>query len=428
MTHPLSGSLPKTSGSADLIALFQKSSVNAVDMNGGFASVLDQSVNAPQRDTAQRDGRHEARRNSETAPSPSPNTAANASPSADARPTDSSGGAQGQSGQANQSGSTPSSDTRSANGRTADATTADDTTADTAEDAVDPATLAVLGAVIAALGGQQAAADTAEAGDAGDPLADATGRQRANPARLLADGSTTAASEDDASLLADSVRGTQDKPGAGLSTKPEPRVAVTTVAQATAVAAPNTGVASPQAAAPLVQAADANPATVAATMATAPLAGRSAASVQQLPVYTPAGQRGWTEDVGNRLIWMANRGETRAELVLTPPSLGKLGISLQMNGDQTTAHFVAATPAAREALEQAIPRLRELLQQAGINLGQTDVSTSGEQQARDEAGNARRGSGQHPIGALAGDANAADLPVSSGSWVRTGTGMVDTFA
>lgn len=421
MTHPLSGSLPKTSGSADLLALFQKSSANAVDLNSGFASVLDQSVKAPQRDPAQREGRQEANRNSE--PAPNPGATNNAPPSADARPADASGQGNAQSGQNNQSGSESSSDSR-ADGRSADA----DTTGENAEDAVDPATLAVLGAVIAALGGQQAAAEDAEVGDAGDPLADAIGRQRTTPARLQAEVTSTA-SEDDASLLADAVRGTQDKPGTGLSTKPEPRVAVTTVTQAATVAAPNTSVATPQAAAPLVQAADANPANVAAAMATAPLAGRSAASVQQLPVYTPAGQRGWTEDVGNRLIWMANRGETRAELVLTPPSLGKLGISLQMNGDQTTAHFVAATPAAREALEQAIPRLRELLQQAGINLGQTDVSTSSEQQhARDEAGNTRRGGGQHPIGALAGDANAVDLPVSSGSWVRTGTGMVDTFA
>lgn len=148
--------------------------------------------------------------------------------------------------------------------------------------------------------------------------------------------------------------------------------------------------------------------------------------VQQLPVFTPAGHKAWAEDVGNRLIWMANRSESRAELVLTPPSLGKLGVSIQVSGDQTTAQFVAATPAAREALEQAMPRLRELMQQAGINLGQTDVSTSPEQQARDNQGDGRDGPrrGGSPLpGATEGIERASSQSLGSGL-----LGLVDTFA
>lgn len=150
-------------------------------------------------------------------------------------------------------------------------------------------------------------------------------------------------------------------------------------------------------------------------------------NVQQLPVYTPAGNKAWAEDVGNRLIWMANRSESRAELMLTPPSLGKLGVSIQVSGDQTTAQFVAATPAAREALEQAMPRLRELLQQAGINLGQTDVSTSGDQQAREGANRegrdpAGRGGGSHGV------AEAEAERAISTSWSTGGNGVIDIFA
>lgn len=150
-------------------------------------------------------------------------------------------------------------------------------------------------------------------------------------------------------------------------------------------------------------------------------------NIQQLPVYTPAGHKAWAEDVGNRLIWMANRSESRAELMLTPPSLGKLEVSIQVSGDQTTAHFVAATPAAREALEQAMPRLRELLQLAGINLGQTDVSTSGEQQARQ--GGDREG--------REGFARGRDLHASADmdierplpvNWHAGGEGAIDIFA
>ncbi|MFA7606788.1 MAG: flagellar hook-length control protein FliK [Rhodocyclaceae bacterium] len=162
---------------------------------------------------------------------------------------------------------------------------------------------------------------------------------------------------------------------------------------------------------------------------------RSTSNVQQLPVYTPAGKSGWAEDVGTRMIWMSNRGETKAELVLTPPSLGRLGVSISVNGEQTNAHFVAATPAAREALEQALPRLREMLQQAGINLGQTDVSTSGDQQAHGEHGSEQRGHGssrgsRHGTGQDIGlsGMSGVEPSTSGGQWIKQGNGMVDTFA
>jgi flagellar hook-length control protein FliK len=151
------------------------------------------------------------------------------------------------------------------------------------------------------------------------------------------------------------------------------------------------------------------------------------AHMPQLPVPTPAGHKAWAEDVGNRVTWMVGRHDAKAELVLTPPHLGKLEVSIQVTGGETTAHFVAASAAARDALEQAMPRLREILQQAGIQLGQANVSTSGEQQARENAprhpGRGPRGFGAD-IDPLAGTAGAA--PASG--WLRAGNGMVDTFA
>lgn len=142
----------------------------------------------------------------------------------------------------------------------------------------------------------------------------------------------------------------------------------------------------------------------------------------QLPVHTPTGQSAWAEDVGTQVHWMLGRAESRAELVLTPASLGKLEVSINLNGDQTTAQFVAATQAARDALEQALPRLREILQQAGINLGEASVSTSGEQGARDEGGQGRRGGGR------GGEARGDSVAGAAAGWSRRQEGMVDTFA
>ncbi|ATE59422.1 flagellar hook-length control protein [Thauera sinica] len=137
----------------------------------------------------------------------------------------------------------------------------------------------------------------------------------------------------------------------------------------------------------------------------------------QLPVNTPVGRDGWVDEVGNRVTWMLGRAESKAELVLTPPNLGKLEVSINLNGDQTTAQFVASSQAARNALEQALPRLREMFAEAGISLGEASVGTSGEQQAGRDGGSGGRGRG----GGTLGNGTAAT------AWSRQHDGMVDTF-
>lgn len=145
----------------------------------------------------------------------------------------------------------------------------------------------------------------------------------------------------------------------------------------------------------------------------------------QLPVHTPAGQQAWAEDVGNQVRWMLGRAESKAELVLTPPNLGKLEVSINLNGDQTTAQFIASSQAARDALERAMPQLREVLQQAGIMLGDANVSTS--QQGAGGDGQ-EGGSGRGANGGTARAEGSADAAASGNVWLRQQQGMVDTFA
>ena len=147
-------------------------------------------------------------------------------------------------------------------------------------------------------------------------------------------------------------------------------------------------------------------------------------------VASPVGTRGWNNEIGEKLTWMVNRQESRCELVLNPPQLGRIEVSISMNGDQANATFVSANSAVREALENAVPRLREILQDAGIALGQTQVGAESFQQA---AGNTENGDNSSRsksaeqaddtvLGSLLGGNNGpAQL-------LRRGNGLVDLFA
>lgn len=159
--------------------------------------------------------------------------------------------------------------------------------------------------------------------------------------------------------------------------------------------------------------------------------GRAMGQDAAPPIISQAvGSPGWTEEIGNRVTWLANRSESRAELVLTPPQMGRIEVSLSVKGDQATANFASANPVVREALEAALPRLREVLADAGIQLGQAQVSA---ENARQWAQQEKHGDNSASDQNRGNPENAAISRVSSGSLstgsvLKTGRGFVDVFA
>ena len=100
----------------------------------------------------------------------------------------------------------------------------------------------------------------------------------------------------------------------------------------------------------------------------------------------PLGQRGWDQGLGDQLVWMASQKHQVAELHLNPPDLGPLKIRLTLDNDSASAQFVSHHIAVREAIETAMPRLKEMLAECGIALGNTSVSAeSFHERAQQEA-------------------------------------------
>ena len=92
----------------------------------------------------------------------------------------------------------------------------------------------------------------------------------------------------------------------------------------------------------------------------------------------------FSEELGERVRVFVNNGLQEARLQLTPADLGRVQITINTEGDHARVVFVAETAVARDLLDQSMPRLREMLQQSGIQLAQGDVSDQAESQARGE--------------------------------------------
>jgi len=92
-------------------------------------------------------------------------------------------------------------------------------------------------------------------------------------------------------------------------------------------------------------------------------------------VQPPVGASGWGDALGQKIVWMAGQHQQVAELHLNPPNLGPMEVRLTINNDQVSALFVSHQPAVREAIEAAMPRLREMFADSGMMLGNATVSS-----------------------------------------------------
>lgn len=92
----------------------------------------------------------------------------------------------------------------------------------------------------------------------------------------------------------------------------------------------------------------------------------------------------WSQQMTDQVSFMLKGGFQQAEIKLNPAHLGPMEIKLSIIDDQASVSFVAQHAPVRDALDAAIPRLREMLEQQGLNLADVDVSTQSQQQQAGE--------------------------------------------
>jgi len=83
------------------------------------------------------------------------------------------------------------------------------------------------------------------------------------------------------------------------------------------------------------------------------------------------------EILAQRMLAQAQRGHWQLRFALNPQNLGRVEIDMQMRGGELEASFGAMNPATRELLQEALPRLRDLLQQSGMDVASLNIGSGG---------------------------------------------------
>lgn len=147
-------------------------------------------------------------------------------------------------------------------------------------------------------------------------------------------------------------------------------------------------------------------------------AHRSVAELAPRSLEASVGSKAWREQLGTQLSWMIDRGEQLATLRLSPEHLGPLEVKIAVRESEATVWFGATQPETRAALEQAMPRLRDMLASQGIALTQSGVSSGSPQNQSRGAALTNRFSGT----ALAAEEPVAEVQRASNR------GLVDLYA
>ena len=99
----------------------------------------------------------------------------------------------------------------------------------------------------------------------------------------------------------------------------------------------------------------------------------------------------WPQRLGEQIQWRLGEGVQEARIEISPRELGTVKLHLSMDESGLRVHLSAAHAETRNLLHNELPRLREVLQQAGVLLADAQVGREapGQQQGRHAASIAR---------------------------------------
>ena len=102
-------------------------------------------------------------------------------------------------------------------------------------------------------------------------------------------------------------------------------------------------------------------------------------------------RRDFAEAVKDKVMVMVNQKLQQVDIQLDPPELGNVHVRVNLQGDLAAVNFTVQNPQAKDALEQHMDKLRDMLQESGVDVGDANVAQqqqgNGQQQGRMAQGN-----------------------------------------
>lgn len=86
------------------------------------------------------------------------------------------------------------------------------------------------------------------------------------------------------------------------------------------------------------------------------------------------------QQLAEKVRFMVNTNQLVADIRLDPAELGSMHVKVTITGESANVSFVVQSAHAKEAIDNAAPRLKEMLAEKGIELGQSSVEQESKEQ------------------------------------------------
>ncbi|MCC4274607.1 flagellar hook-length control protein FliK [Marinomonas communis] len=159
-------------------------------------------------------------------------------------------------------------------------------------------------------------------------------------------------------------------------------------------------------------------------------AARNDSLAAQLTMQSMPDAQTFPNEMATKVAWVAKEGFKVAHIQLDPPELGSLAVKVSVDQDSNThVSFVASSAQAKDALEGQMQRLRDMLQQQGLELDSVDVEVSqGNGQAFGSNNSDHASGGTQSDTGLVSDSDGLDEDLDNVTYVAPAEQGIDYYA
>lgn len=94
----------------------------------------------------------------------------------------------------------------------------------------------------------------------------------------------------------------------------------------------------------------------------------------------PMTHQDWSAQFNQQIVWLSQQQIKSAVIHLNPKEMGALEVNLKLDNNHAVIQMTAQHDGVRDSIEQSIPRLREMMHDQGIQLGDVNVQTRQQEQ------------------------------------------------
>ena len=108
---------------------------------------------------------------------------------------------------------------------------------------------------------------------------------------------------------------------------------------------------------------------------------------KHIDISLPLSNAQWADKFSEHIIWLGHHGVKSAVIKLNPEDLGPLEISVKVVKDSASVNITSHSNHVRDIVDQALPRLRELMADQGLDLAEVSVGMDGSSRQSEQNSN-----------------------------------------